>query len=125
MNIVKKQSGFTLIEVLVAMAVFAITAMAVLNATSQNARTLMLLEEKTFASMVADNQLVLLTLQESVPSSEKSGKEKMAGKEWHWTIKPVKTSDNLLRAVDVIVWSDERKKDPLTTVRTYVPTSTN
>ncbi len=117
----KKRNGFTLIEVLVAMAVFAVTAMAVLNATSQNARTLMLLEEKTFASMVADNQLALLVLEGGAPSSEKSGKEEMAGKEWYWTIKPVKTSDSMLRAIDLIVWSDEQKRNPLTTVRTYVP----
>lgn len=119
----RKHRGFTLLEVLVAMAVFAVTALAVLNATSQNARTLMLLEEKTFASMIADNQLALLMLGAGVPSSEKNGKEEMAGKDWHWTVKPIQTSDSMLRAVDIIVWSDERKQNPLTTVRTYVPTN--
>ncbi len=117
----KKQRGFTLIEVLVAMAVFAVTAMAVLNATGQNARTLSFLEEKTFASMVADNQLALLMISGKVPSGEQNGKEEMAGIEWHWTLKPIATSESTLRAVDVIVWGDKDKKSKLTTVRTYVP----
>lgn len=119
----KKIRGFTLIEVLVAMAVFAVTAMAVLNATGQNANTLMLLEEKTFASMVADNQLALLLLEGGVPTGEKTGSEELAGKEWYWTIKPIQTVDASLRAVDVIVWSSADRKGKLTTVRTYVPGS--
>lgn len=118
-----KSRGFTLLEVLVAMAVFAVTALAVLNATGQNARTLMFLEEKTFASMVADNQLALLILSNQLPTTEKNGTEKLAGKEWHWTLKPISTNESTLRAIDVIVWSDENKRSPLTTVRTYVPAS--
>ncbi|WP_394213052.1 type II secretion system minor pseudopilin GspI [Enterovibrio calviensis] len=113
--------GFTLIEVMVAMAVFAVAALAVLNATGQHVNTLGVLEEKTFASMVADNQLALFVLEGKVPSSEKNGSSEMAGRTWYWTIKPTATADNALRAVDVIVWQDESKRGSLVSVRTYVP----
>ncbi|PKF51402.1 type II secretion system minor pseudopilin GspI [Enterovibrio nigricans] len=113
--------GFTLIEVLVAMAVFAISALAVMNVSSQQVNNLSALEEKTFAAMVADNQLALLMLENKVPTSAKSGKSEMAGREWYWTIKPIATAQSTLRAVDILVWQDERKQSALATVRTYVP----
>lgn len=116
----KSNYGFTLIEVLVAMAIFAVSSMAVLNATGQNLSTLGILEEKTLAAIVADNQMALLLLNDSAPTSEKNGNSKMGGRDWFWTIKPVDTSDGLLRALDVIVWQDEFKRNPLLTVRTYV-----
>ncbi len=113
--------GFTMIEVLVAMAVFAISAMAVLNATGQNVITLGVLEEKTLASIVANNQVSLLILDSETSNiSEKSGSSEMGGRNWHWTIKPIDTSDGMLRAIDVIVWQDDRKLNPYLTVRTYV-----
>lgn len=113
--------GFTLIEVLVAMAVFAVAAMAVLNATGQHVNSLGALEEKTFASMVADNELALFVLDGKPLSSAKNGSSELAGRTWFWTIKPVATADNLLRAVDLVVWKDETKQHSLVTVRTYVP----
>ena len=116
----KKNLGFTMIEVLVAMAVFAISAMAVLNATGQNVLSLGMLEEKTFASIVANNQMSLFKIDGSSISSEKNGSSEMAGREWYWTIKPIDTSDGMLRAIDVIVWQDDKKRDQLLMVRTYV-----
>ncbi|WP_028024304.1 type II secretion system minor pseudopilin GspI [Enterovibrio calviensis] len=117
----KRFRGFTLIEVLVAMAVFAVAALAVLNATGQHVNTLGVLEEKTFAAMVADNQLALFVLEGKALSSEKNGNSEMAGRKWFWTIKPTATADNMLRAVDVIVWQDETKRSSIVSVRTYVP----
>ncbi|MDD1783585.1 type II secretion system minor pseudopilin GspI [Enterovibrio sp. ZSDZ35] len=113
--------GFTLIEVLVAMAVFAVSALAVMNVSNQQVNTLSVLEEKTIAALVADNQLALLMLEDKAPSSAKNGKSEMAGREWYWTVKPIATEQKTLRAIDVIVWHDERKQSALATVRTYVP----
>lgn len=116
----RSHRGFTLIEVMVAMVIFAVSAMAVLNATSQNITALGILEEKTLASMVADNQMALLLLSDAIPSAPQSGTSEMGGREWFWTIKPINTADGMLRAIDVIVWQDENKKSPLLTVRAYV-----
>ena len=44
-------------------------------------------------------------------SSERSGIEEMAGKEWFWTIKPVKTdNDNFIQLV-VSVYADEKDQE--------------
>ncbi|MGL5728054.1 MAG: type II secretion system minor pseudopilin GspI, partial [Plesiomonas sp.] len=60
--------GFTLLEVLVALAVFAVAALAVMQAASGHVRSLSLLEEKLFAGWVAENQQALLAL---MPASER------------------------------------------------------
>ena len=114
-----KQRGFTLIEVMIALAIFAVSAMAVLSATGETITTLGNLKQKTFAAMVADNQLALMKL-EGVPNAEKSGSSNLAGETWYWTIKPTPTADGTLRAVDLIVWQNESKRSSLVTVRTYV-----
>lgn len=54
----KKQAGMTLIEVMVALAVFALAGLAVMQATLQQTRQLGRMEEKTLAGWLADNQLV-------------------------------------------------------------------
>ncbi|MGL4734405.1 MAG: type II secretion system minor pseudopilin GspI [Enterovibrio sp.] len=116
-----KQRGFTLIEIMIALAIFSVSAMAVLNSTGQNINSLAALEKKTFAAMVADNQLALLLIA-GAPESERSGKTNMADQEWHWTVKPVATATGMLRAVDVIVWESDKKSSQLASVRTYVST---
>lgn len=116
----KKRSaaGFTLLEVLVALAIFATAAVSVMRAVSQHINTMNYLEEKMFASMVADNQMAKVMLAPKLLAA-KEGKESMAGRDWYWQIKPVNTSSGTLKAFDVMV-SKEKKASPLITVRSYV-----
>ena len=58
----KAMLGFTLIEVMLAMAVFAIAGVALLSAASNNARNIGHLESIMFANWVASNQLVEISL---------------------------------------------------------------
>ncbi|MFD2179139.1 type II secretion system minor pseudopilin GspI [Veronia pacifica] len=115
--------GFTLIEVLVAMTVFAVAALAVIKSTSQHTRSLSYLEEKTLASIVADNQLTLLFLNGEKPASEKKGNVEMAGRTWYWTLKPTATQTGQLRAIDMQVFTSKERANNIISVRTYVPTS--
>ena len=115
-----RQRGMTLLEVLVALAVFATAALSVMKAVSQHLYTLSYLEEKTFAAMVADNELAKMRLSGDVPTSAKKGKSELAGREWYWTIKSTKTADGFLRALDVTVTTDEARKNSIVTLRTYV-----
>ncbi len=114
----KRHSGFTLLEVLVALAIFATAAMATIRSVSQHINTLSYLEEKTFAAMVADNQVAKVILANKKPS-KKSGQQEMAGREWFWMVEPVATSDGLLQAFDVKV-AVSSKAAPVVTVRSYV-----
>ena len=73
----RQNRGFTLLEVLVALAIFATAAIATIRSVSQHINTLNFLEEKTFASMVADNQMTLVALSKEKPSKKK-GTENLA-----------------------------------------------
>ncbi|MGF1701002.1 type II secretion system minor pseudopilin GspI [Photobacterium makurazakiensis] len=114
------QRGMTLLEVLVALAVFATAALGVMRAVSQHLNTLGYLEEKTFAAMVADNELAKVRLSGEIPTSARRGKSELAGREWYWSIKSTKTADGYLRALDVTVATDEARKQSVIVLRTYV-----
>lgn len=110
--------GFTLLEVLVALAIFATAAMSVMRSVTQHVNTISYLEEKTFAAMVADNQMAKVHLN-AKSLAEREGREELAGRTWYWRITPVKTSNTILAAFDVSV-ATEAKASPVITVRSYV-----
>ena len=79
------QRGFTLIEVLVALAVFALAALTLLKlegATMTNAR---MLEVRTAAEIVARNRAVEVLTDPNAPViGTASGSETQAGQAWPW-----------------------------------------
>lgn len=64
----KRQAGMTLIEVMVALVIFALAGLAVMQSTLQQTRQLGRMEEKILASWLADNQLVQLRLEKRWPA---------------------------------------------------------
>tara|TARA_R110000744_G_scaffold20336_1_gene53357 strand:- start:5557 stop:5967 length:411 start_codon:yes stop_codon:yes gene_type:complete len=117
----KLQKGFTLIEVMLAMAVFSIAGIAILGTADTNARNLGYLESKIIASWVASNQLVEVTLDTSwPPKNNKKGKVELAGQEWFWQQKVVKTTDNDMRAIVMEVRLEEKSAKSLTSLMTYI-----
>lgn len=115
----KSNQGMTLIEVLVALAIFATAAISVVRSVSQHINTLAYLEEKTFAAMVVDNQMAKVMLG-SAPKSEKKGQSELAGQTWYWKVTPINTGLGIINAVDVSVGKDKAYKSSLVTVRSYV-----
>lgn len=114
----KRERGMTLLEVLVALAIFATAAISVIRAVTQHINTLSYLEEKTFAAMVVDNQMAMVMLHpEKLKKTQ--GTQKLAERDWFWTVTPVATSDNLLKAFDVSV-ATSKNASPIVTVRSYV-----
>jgi general secretion pathway protein I len=115
------QKGFTLIEVMLAMAVFSIAGIAILGTADTNARNLGYLESKIVASWVASNQLVEVTLDTSwPPKNNKKGKVELAGQEWFWQQKVEKTTDKNLRSIVMEVRLDEKAPSALATLVTYI-----
>jgi general secretion pathway protein I len=77
--------GFTLIEVLVALAIVAIGMSAVLEALTSSANTAMYLQDKTFAQWVALNRIETVRLSGAVPSAGTSNDDiDFAGRSWEW-----------------------------------------
>ena len=95
-----KQAGFTLIEVMLAMAVFSIAGLALLGVADNNYRHISHLEEQMFANWVASNQLVEVSLDKTwPPKNNKKGNVEMAGRTWYWQQKVIKTTNKELRSV--------------------------
>ena len=113
-----RSRGMTLLEVLVALAIFATAAISVIRSVSQHINTVSYLEEKMFAAMVVDNQMANVMLSTEKLKATK-GTEELAGRTWYWKVTPVATVQPLLKAFDVSV-ATEKEASPVVTVRSYV-----
>ncbi len=78
-----EEIGFTLLEVLIALAVLAVLMMGLLKISAANAQNLWYLENKTLAATVAANHAAELRLQDEQAESA-DGWDEMAGRRWHW-----------------------------------------
>lgn len=80
-----QQKGFTLVEVLVALAVLTIALAAVMRALSQSIDTSASLRDHTLAMWVAQNRLAKHLAERDFPSLDTTeGDADMAGRSWHW-----------------------------------------
>ena len=89
----KYQSGFSLIEVLVALVVVGIGMSAALSATNSNVEVLTHVERTTYANWVAENVLAEIKLEGIVNTGELLGESRMAGKTWYWQADIMPTFD--------------------------------
>jgi general secretion pathway protein I len=107
---VRPARGFTLVEMLVAVAVLAISLAAILSGMARHADNAAYLREKTLALWVAHNRLTEFELQPGWPDVGKSdGEIDMAGQKWKWQAEIKKTTDEHLRRIDLSVLTRDRK----------------
>ncbi|MFC3187306.1 type II secretion system minor pseudopilin GspI [Shewanella intestini] len=114
-------SGMTLLEVIVALAVFSIAAVSIVKSLGDQMVNMPILEQRTLAQWVASNQMVDARLGKEFPDlGQKDGTEKLADKEWHWRREVVKTTDNNFRMIRITVSEDDRFKRVAAQVSSYV-----
>ena len=100
----ERNSGFTLLEVLVAVAILGIGLAAVFGQLSQTAFTASYLRDSTLASWVATDRITDLRLEGNFPAiDETDGEIEMAGQTWRYTINVIQTPVSNLRRIDVSV----------------------
>jgi len=113
----KQNTGFTLLEVMVALFVVAIAlggAIKVMGNTAQNTSRL---SNKTFAQWVALNQIAKLKIKKAWPKlGETKGDSDMAGRKWVWVQKIIKTEDRRIKRVEVAVGLKEGSNPSATIV---------
>ena len=108
--------GFTLIELMVALAVLAIGMTAVLHSTSQAGHAGIFLKQKTIAHWVASNQAAELSINKEWPRpGVTTGTETMANQTWHWETEVKNTQVAELRLVTIRVSLDGEEKASLIT----------
>lgn len=113
--------GFTLIEIMVALAVLAIALAAVLQGISAHVNNAAYLRDRTLAHWVALNKLTEMQVRRDWPASGATqGTSLMAGHEWRWTATVQDTPDPSVRRVDVAVRADPAARSALTTLVGYL-----
>ncbi|BAJ04167.1 general secretion pathway protein I [Shewanella violacea DSS12] len=118
---IKKSKGMTLLEVIVALAVFSIAAVSITKSLGEQIANMPILEERTYAQWVADNVMVDARLEAKFPDiGKKDGEMELAGRDWYWRKEIVKTSDDKFRMIRVSVSNDDRYKRILVQVSSYV-----
>lgn len=81
----RRESGFTLIEVIVALMVVALGMAGLLKALGNSATEVSIMREHSFAQWVALNQLATARLAAALPVKGKSeGDADFANSRWHW-----------------------------------------
>lgn len=114
-------AGFTLIEILVALAVLAIAVAAVVAAVSGNINNEAYLRDRTLAHWVGMNKIAELQVSKDWPSvGTQHGESLMATRQWSWQVKVSATEDPDVRRLDVEVFADQDQKQALTNMVAYV-----
>ena len=104
----KSSRGFTLIEVLAAVAVLAIALAAIMSSMARYADSAGYLRQKTVALWVAHNRLTEIELDPKWPAIGNSDcTTDLAGATWKWTVEVKVTPDARLRRVDITVKSPD------------------
>lgn len=99
---VKRNRGFTLVEVLVALAVIAIAFGAIMRTLAQSIDVSANLRDRALAMWVAQNRLARQQADRAWPSADtREGTDAMGGREWRWRELVANTPDADLRRIEI------------------------
>ncbi|MBO9767224.1 MULTISPECIES: type II secretion system minor pseudopilin GspI [Xanthomonas] len=81
----RASGGFSLLELIVALAIFAMAAVGLLNLSGESTRTAVVLEERALAAVVAENQAIEATLAPAAAiGAPAHGQVVLGGRSWEW-----------------------------------------
>ena len=119
-----ESSGFTLVEVMVALAIVAIAVPALLFALFQQLDGTEYLRDRSIASWIATDRMSELRLvvakQGAVPKGELLGETRLAERDWYWWIEQQATEIPGFIRVDVKVSLEAERTQQLHTLTAFV-----
>ncbi|WP_338420411.1 type II secretion system minor pseudopilin GspI [Sphingomonas profundi] len=111
------EHGFTLIELMVALAIFSLAAIALLRLEGATVSQTAILRDRTIGQIVARNVAVeALTDRGAPPLGLLNGEERNGGRLWHWVRRTTKTPDPRVQRIDVSVTDDDGQRAGVLTV---------
>ena len=89
-----KESGFTVVETLVALFVFALAGVGLISMQTQSIESYARVETRALASIVAENQLTdAMALRTPPPVGLREGQTELGGRSWRWRLDVAATDD--------------------------------
>ncbi len=99
-----RRNGFTMIEIMVALAIFSLAALAMVRLQGYSVRSTANLGDSSIAWQVARNVAVEILSNPAPPTlGETGGEEVNGGQAWRWTATTAKTDDARLIKVEINV----------------------
>jgi len=106
MSPAKKQDGFTLVEVMVALIIFSVAIVGLTHSGTESVRAVSVLQSKTFAGIVADNQLVYARLR-PLKTGVETGEEQAGERLYQWRTETTETESNDFYRIIVTVKAED------------------
>ncbi|TNC91983.1 MAG: type II secretion system protein GspI [Thalassolituus sp.] len=115
------QRGFTLLEVMVAVTIFAAVAVTITDTSSMRVNNLLSMHTSTLASFVAENRLAEIRLTGIVPAAgDSKDTVRMADQEWYLYTHVEDTQFPGMRRIEVSVAPEQNKENPVVTLATVM-----
>ena len=92
MNKPVREDGFTLVEVLAALLIFSFAIIGLTRAGTESVRVVSVLKDKSYAGIVADNQLIRARIA-PLEVGVKTGEESVSGKVYDWRVETSQTDN--------------------------------
>ena len=104
-----KQTGFTLIEVLVALSIASVGLIGLIKAQTQSTQNLEILQHKTLANLVASNLAVEMRLNHKHPLGFKNGEYQLGKQHWYWQSNTNQTPNAEIVKLSLSVFSSKQR----------------